>query len=100
MSIMFMKAKLVCENFPAGRAVMVIIRVVCMDVLYMFIAVLAIMVPRALHPVFFQAYPGGEIDVAVVANVMSGRFCDMTIISCPAVEVQIAACTIRHYKRW
>lgn len=100
MPAMLVQPILVLEHPVAFPTIVMLIVVVLLEVLIVIekeIAVLAIGVVRALGVVLFEAQPSGEIDPAVVTDVMTGGIAFMLAKSRHALEVTLAAVAVGHY---
>jgi hypothetical protein len=73
LAIMLVKSMITLEDFAATATIIMIGLIMFLKVIFVcevFIAILAIIVARALNPVLFQTSPGVKVDPAVIADVM------------------------------
>lgn len=73
------------------------LRIVLSNIHDMLIAVLTILMVRTLYPMFFQPGPGGEVEVAVLADIMEAGRKGVLVVCTPAIEVPIASLVVYHY---
>lgn len=96
---MLVQPIVVLEHFVAFPTIVMVIVVVLCElpvVCEMAVAVLAIGMVRALDVMLFEAQPSGEINIAVVTDVMAGGVAFMLAESLHAVEVTLAAVAVCH----
>jgi hypothetical protein len=60
------------------------------------VAVLAVMMVRALNIMFFEPPPRSKVIVTIVAYPVTARVLDMLVVSRPGVEITVTAITIGH----
>lgn len=65
----------------------------------MIVTVLAVMMPTALDPVFFQPDRSGEVDFTVVADVVEGRVCFMLFEGVTTIEITVTAFAVVGHRK-
>lgn len=63
----------------------------------MLVAVLAVIVVRTLHPVFFETPPRREVYTTVIAEIVTRGVANVLTVSIVGGEITIAAIAVAHF---